>query len=444
MFSFLKPAPDAKVKVAPDKVANTYKWRQIGVLVSILLGYAGYTVIRQVFTIQQHDIMKVYHFSTGQIGMILSCFGLGYGISKLFMGALSDKSDSNRYLATGLFLSSLINFAFGATRNFYIMCFLMLIMSIAQGMGAGACQRIIQLWWSKKRRGIVFAVWGTSKSFGAILCVSLVQLAAYLFSNSISMVFYATGVVGVVMSLIVWFAGCDRPAAVGLPSITEYAHEEVVLDNGEKNNNELTKMNIFQIITHYIINNKLVWAVTLTSMCLYVVSYGINTWIPSYLTQFKGFSPTTAKWLVGIVGVATIPGGIISGVLSDLFKNRRAAVCVVGILGVIACLIPYLLSTNHTVIIVVLILMMNFLSAPIMLVGLIINEVVPKFAVGTSTGFMGFFQYLGGEIAATALVGLLVDKYGWGANITVLFVASALALCLSIYIMITERKLDRS
>lgn len=91
--------------------------------------------------------------------------------------------------------------------------------------------------------------------------------------------------------------GSDRPSTVGLPSITEYTGDNVKLDNGEEINNEITNLDLFQIFFKYILNNKMVWAITLTSMFLYLVRYGIMSWIPSYLVQ-KGFSPDFAKWLV--------------------------------------------------------------------------------------------------------------------------------------------------
>lgn len=72
-----------------------------------------------------------------------------------------------------------------------------------------------------------------------------------------------------------------------------------------------------------------------------------------------------------------------------------------------------------------------------------VNEVVPKFAVGSSTGFMGFFQYIFGETLATALIGILVAKYGWIVSNTVLYVAAGLAMLLLVYIMIHEQKLEK-
>lgn len=53
---------------------------------------------------------------------------------------------------------------------------------------------------------------------------------------------------------------------------------------------------------------------------------------------------------------------------------------------------------------------------------------------------MGFFQYIFGETLATALIGILVSKYGWVASNSVLYTASDLALILLIYILINENR----
>lgn len=56
---------------------------------------------------------------------------------------------------------------------------------------------------------------------------------------------------------------------------------------------------------------------------------------------------------------------------------------------------------------------------------------------------MGFFQYIFGETLATALIGILVNKYGWIASNTVLYVASGFAIVFLIYTAISEVKLQK-
>lgn len=110
-------------------------------------------------------------------------------------------------------------------------------------------------------------------------------------------------------------------------------------------------------------------------------------------------------------------------------------------IGLIACLITYFTSTSQTVITVVLFIMGSLIYAPLSLVGLMVNEAVPNYAVGLSTGFMGFFQYVFGETAATALIGQLVDHFGWGASATTIYVAAAAAFLLLVYLVFKERKI---
>ncbi len=443
MLSFLRPAPAATKKVPPEKIARSYRWHQTGVIAALCIGYIGYYIIRLIFTTEQNDIMRQYGFTTAEVGLVLSCFGIGYGISKLFMGALSDKSNTIRYLATGLIVSAVLNIGLGATRNLYVMMILMLVMSIAQGMGAAACQRTIQLWWGKKWRGTIYSIWSSAHNAGAFACVAVVQLASFLFTGSIAAVFYTASVISFAIAAFVLWAGAERPAAVGLPSIAEYTGDEVKLDNGESSAADLTDLSLQQVFITYILKNPLVWAITLTSMALYLVRYGIMSWIPSYLVQSKGFSEAFAKWLVGIFELAAVPGVILMGAVSDFLKDRRALVCLGCVLGLVVCLTTYFFSSAKTVIVIDLLLMGTLIYAPLTLVGLMVNEVVPKFAVGSSTGFMGFFQYIFGETLATALIGILVAKYGWIASNTVLYVAAGLAMLLLVYIMIHEQKLEK-
>lgn len=178
-------------------------------------------------------------------------------------------------------------------------------------------------------------------------------------------------------------------------------------------------------------------------MSLYLVRYGIQSWIPAYLVQNKGFDPINAKWLIGIFELASVPGVIIMGAISDALKGRRALVSIFCVLGTLICLTIYFFNNNHTLIIVALIIMGNLIYAPLTLVGLMINEVVPKFAVGASTGFMGFFQYIFGESLATALIGILVAKFGWLASNTVLYGASILALVFLLYTAVSETKMQK-
>ena len=52
------------------------------------------------------------------IGDITAMTALAYGLSKFLMGSVSDRSDSRRFMATGLLLTAICNFAFGASSSY--------------------------------------------------------------------------------------------------------------------------------------------------------------------------------------------------------------------------------------------------------------------------------------------------------------------------------------
>ncbi|MEO5286852.1 MFS transporter [Limosilactobacillus allomucosae] len=442
MFNFLKPSPDAAQKVPKDKIEGVYRRKQLGVLLATCFTYLSYYIIRLIFTTEQKPIMKEYGFTIGQIGLILSTFGIGYGIAKLFMGALSDKSNTKRFLAFGLYMSCLFNALLAFTHNFYVILFLMLLIAVTQAMGAPACQREISLWFSKTHRGVMYAIWSSAHNAGAFACVACIQLATFVFSGSLTAVFLTASVISAIIATLMLLINSERPETEGLPNIAEYTGQIELTESGQSTAQELSNQSLWQIFVHDILMNKVVWAVTLTSMSIYLVRYGIMSWIPSYLPT-KGFSVDWAKWLVGIFELSAVPGVIIMGSISDMLKGRRALVCFACVIGMIMCLIAYFTSSSHAVIVAVLFIMGSLIYAPLTLVGLMVNEAVPKYAVGLSTGFMGFFQYVFGETAATALIGHLVGQYGWGASAVTIYAASGLAVCLLIYLLFKERSILR-
>ncbi|CAK1242355.1 Sugar phosphate permease (UhpC) [Fructobacillus cardui] len=416
-----------------------YHRRQIGVLLATSFSYIGYYIIRLVFTTEQVRIMKVYGFDIGQIGLILSTFGIGYGIAKIFMGGLVDRMNARWFLAVGLYLSAFFNLLIGFTKNFYVILILMLLIAVTQSMGAPACQRQISLWFTKKRRGVAFSIWSSAHNAGAFFCVASIQLATFLFSGSLTMVFAVASLFSTLIATLMLLINTNSPESVGLPDISTYSGYVEVDGKGHICTGQKTNLSFSQVFLQSILLNKVVWLVTLTSMSIYIVRYGILSWIPSYLPT-KGFSVTWAKWFVGIFEISAVPGVIAFGALSDYFNGQRAIICLISVIGMLGCLFLYFTTNSHLILIVVLFLLGTLIYTPLSLVGLMVNEAVPNYALGLSTGFMGFFQYIFGETIATGLIGSLVRHYGWSMASNVIYWATAFAILLLIILVFKERK----
>jgi len=75
-----------------------------------------------------------------------------------------------------------------------------------------------------------------------------------------------------------------------------------------------------------------------------------------------------------------------------------------------------------------------------MQIGLHALELAPKKAAGTAAGFTGLFGYLGGSVAASAIVGYTVDFFGWDGGFMVMIGGSVLAVVLLAVVMVGEKR----
>jgi len=87
-----------------------------------------------------------------------------------------------------------------------------------------------------------------------------------------------------------------------------------------------------------------------------------------------------------------------------------------------------LAAAGAAVLIAALIAVGFLIYGPVMLIGLQALELVPKKAAGTAAGFTGLFGYVGGSLAANAMVGYAVDWYGWNGGFILLLAGCVLAI----------------
>ncbi|STF40414.1 glycerol-3-phosphate transporter [Escherichia coli] len=105
------------------------------------------------------------------------------------------------------------------------------------------------------------------------------------------------------------------------------------------------------------------------------------------------------------------------GWMSDkVFRGNRGATGVFFMTLVTIATIVYWMNPagNPTVDMICMIVIGFLIYGPVMLIGLHALELAPKKAAGTAAGFTGLFGYLGGSVAASAIVGYTVDFFGWG------------------------------
>lgn len=416
-----------------SKIDATYRRLRLQVFIGIFVGYAGYYLLRNNFSIAIPGLIKE-GFSKGQLGLALSAVSLAYGISKFVMGIVSDKSDARIFLPLGLLLVSLTNLAFGfipaLTSNITAMFVILFIIGWFQGMGWPPCGRILVHWFSLNERGGKTALWNTAHNVGGGLMAPLanwgiVLIAASSFGiKSFNGAFIIPAIAGIVIAVIAFILMRNSPESVGLPPIEEYRNDYPNKSHQLNEHNFTTKELLFK----HVLNNKWVWVIACANIFVYLVRYGVENWVPTYLTEVKGITLGSASASYLWYELAGIPGTLLAGWVSDhVFHGRRGPASFCYMVLVTVFLVVYMSANSLAVINAALVAIGFLIYGPVMLVGLQALDLVPKKAAGTAAGLTGLFGYFFGSFSANAVLGWVVDMAGWHMGFVLILLASIVA-----------------
>jgi OPA family glycerol-3-phosphate transporter-like MFS transporter len=444
MFKFLKPAPHIS-RMDEEKIDSSYKRLRWQLFLGIFLGYAGYYLVRKNFSLAMPYLVE-QGFSRGDLGVAMSGVAIAYGVSKLLMGAVSDRSNPRVFLCLGLLLSAAIFLFMGfvpwATSSVTIMFVLLFLNGWVQGMGWPPCGRTMVHWWSQKERGSVVSVWNCAHNVGGGMIGPLFILGMGWFNDWRS-AFYVPAAAAIAIAVLVFVVIRDTPQSCGLPPVEEYKNDYPKDYNAEHE----VELNAKEIFKKYILPNKLLWYIAFANVFVYLLRYGVLDWAPTYLKEAKQFSVDKSSWAYFLFEWAGIPGTLLCGWMSDkVFKGNRGATGLFFMGLVTIATIVYWLNPagNPTVDMLALIAIGFFIYGPVMLIGLHALELAPKKAAGTAAGFTGLFGYLGGSVAASAVVGYTVDHFGWDGGFMLLIGSCVAAMVLLALTMLNDTPANKT
>ncbi|MGL5308267.1 MAG: phosphoglycerate transporter PgtP [Aeromonas veronii] len=415
MLSTLIKRPPVN-RVPQEKINKTYSKYRVQALLSVFLGYLAYYIVRNNFTLSTPYLKEQLDLTATQIGLLSSCMLITYGISKGVMSSLADKASPKIFMAAGLILCAIVNVGLGFSTAFWSFVGLVIFLGLFQGMGVGPSFITIANWFPRKERGRVGAFWNISHNIGGGVVAPIVggalailgsehwQTASYIVPAGIAVLF----------AIVVLVLGKNSPREEGLPSLTEMIPEEKPVLNRQHTDEAPENMSAFNIFCTYVLRNKNAWYISMVDVFVYMVRFGIISWLPIYLLTVKHFSKEQMSIAFLFFEWAAIPSTLLAGWLSDkLFKGRRMPLAIICMALIFICLIGYWKSES--------LLMVTFFAAivgcliyvPQFLASVQTMEIVPSFAVGSAVGLRGFMSYIFGASLGTSLFGFMVDKMGW-------------------------------
>lgn len=305
-----------------------------------------------------------------RLGWLMTSFLLSYGFSSVFLSFLGDIFSPKKLIFWSVLSWGILMIIMGFTTTYKGMLVNRVLLGIAEGPLFALCYSIVKSCYSDKEQARASTMFILGTPIGAALGF---PITAYVLGNyDWHTTFYVMGVLTLIATILVHF---------GLRNVEISGRKQIAKANHRAN-------------LRMLMNNRAFWIVCIFNIALMTYLWGLNSWIPTYLMESKGFNLKEFGSLSMIPFVGMLLGEIGGALFSDRFTTRRAPQVFIGLLGAgIAMYLMVIVKSNTLVIVMMTISSMMWgisVSAVFALLSRVSAKEVATTAGGIFNGLANF------------------------------------------------------
>lgn len=305
-----------------------------------------------------------------RLGWLMTSFLLSYGFSSVFLSFLGDLFSPKKLIFWSVLSWGILMIIMGFTTTYKGMLVNRILLGIAEGPLFALCYSIVKSCYSDKEQARASTMFILGTPIGAALGF---PITAYVLGNyDWHTTFYVMGVLTLIATVLVHF---------GLRNVEISGRKKVAKANHRVN-------------LRMLMSNRAFWIVCIFNIALMTYLWGLNSWIPTYLMESKGFNLKEFGSLSMIPFVGMLLGEIGGALFSDRFTTRRAPQVFIGLLGAgIAMYLMVIVKSNTLVIVMMTISSMMWgisVSAVFALLSRVSAKEVATTAGGIFNGLANF------------------------------------------------------
>ena len=386
-----------------EKVRNAVL---IGGLCSI--SYLAVYFARNILGAVTPQILEEGVFSTEFMGTVSSVYFICYAVGQLINGVIGDKVKAKYMISFGLLLAGICNFAFVRLTAYpTAVCVAYGMTGFFLAMIYGPMTKVVAentepLYATRCSLGYTFASFLGSPLAGAIAAVLAWQKAFDISS----------------MSLIIMGILCFATfLLLEKKGIVKYGQYVPVKEKGS---------GIRVLIRHKIIK------FTLVSILTGVIRTSVVFWMPTYLSQYLGYSVEQSAFIYTVVTlIISFATFFAIAVYEALGRNMELTVLLFFILSVLGFLGVYLITQPTLNIILMIIAILAADSASAIMWSRYCPSLRDTGMVSSATGFLDFVSYIAAAVASSVFANA-VEGIGWRMLILVWFALMAAGVIVSL------------
>ena len=397
LYSFYRISKPSAEKVAPEKEAETYKLLRNRTFWGVTVAYSLYYVCRMSLSVVKQPLIDEGVLSAGQLGLIGSALLFVYAVGKFMNGFIADYCNIRRFMATGLFISALVNLLMGVmgwiqgpaglptVLIFISFAILWGVNGWMQSMGSPPGVISLSRWFPRAKRGTYYSIFSATPYIGEFL--SFIITGVVVGALGWQFGFLVAAIAGLIGSLIILFMVSDTPESKGLPSVQALSGETLTKEDTMPTK-ELQKI---------VLKHPGIWVIAISSAFIYITKYAISGWGVLFLQKEHGFSLEDATQIIAFSAAFGVLGTVLAGWLSDkVFRSDRVKPAILsGILSFIA--LALFLFADGGYLMNIFYVSLFSLSVGVLyciVAGLMAVDIVPRKATGAARGVVGISSYV--------------------------------------------------
>lgn len=393
LFSFYRISKPSGDKVEEEKVDSAYRILRNRTFWGATIAYSLYYVCRMSINVVKQPLIDEGVLTAGELGIIGSALLFVYAVGKFMNGFIADYCNIRRFMATGIFISALVNLILGVLGLFTVPSFVIFVSFVllwgingwVQSMGSAPGVISLSRWFPQSKRGSYYSLFSTSPYIGEFISYNL--LALVVVWSGWQAGFIVAAVAGLAGTAIILLFVADTPESKGLPSIQALSGETLTKED-EKPTKELQRM---------ILKHPGIWVIAISSAFIYITKYAIAGWGVLFLQKQHGFSLEDASQIIAFSAIFGVLGTVLAGWLSDaIFKSDRVKPAVLS--GILSSLSLFLfLFVGGGFVLNIFYVSLFSLSVGVLyciVAGLMAVDIVPRKATGAALGVVGISSYI--------------------------------------------------
>lgn len=394
-------------KILEKKVRKT-------LIVLLFFGWALGNLDRYLMNYAVVHIGKDLSLSATETGLILSSFFLGYALMQMPGGLLADKFGAKRILLIAVIVWSIFTGLTAIAWTLSILVIIRFLFGIGEGGFQPSASKIISTSFPVNERSKAMSIMLTSSGIMAML-VPIIS-AALLVTIGWRAFFVIAGSLGVIISLLYW----------------KYVPKDEVAK-------ESVQGPQVKGILGILFKMPLMWSLVIAYFSIYAVNWGLNSWMPKYLTDVRGLDLVSIGWLQMIPGAIQIIAMLIFGYLIDkldLKVNKFiGAICAMVLAGFLFLMFNAQSITLFITYQCIITLLMTFV---ILLLPSFVLKRIPSGYAGTAMGMANTGGQLAGFVTPT-LIGFMVDSFNGSYDAAVWLLVAISIICVGAILSISSK-----